>query len=373
MLVFKSGKKMQNNLEILVKERWRVHARNSLAMYVYLILLAGPTLKVKPDHPISSQQILQTNENGKQNSSPEFILGKTEIYKKIHFFSHRSPANRRLSTSLGSSLVWIRVRTRPPPPSALGHTGFKALQWRRKADEESPRPRSQKPDLPRKHWRTSRGTRKEGKGWDTGGETESGKNRKIKVTETQSGLAPQTLSPPARPPSLLQPQGYLSLILQLQHTRHSHPLSSPCQGPRSVRDGTCDNAGAGQDSGAGGSSCASERPTRAFPAALLRSRPRRETSSRPPFTSASYWLAPEDFRLQSRGQGRPERHATAILLPKRFRLAPCFRRFSLIGEALFFEVLWTCKGTTETQKLYHMNRLDRIHSLNLSVKSTVAP
>lgn len=55
-------------------------------MYAYLILLAGPTLKVKPDHPISSQQILQTNENGKQNSSPEFILGKTEIYKKIHFF-----------------------------------------------------------------------------------------------------------------------------------------------------------------------------------------------------------------------------------------------------------------------------------------------
>ena len=165
--------------------------------------------------------------------------------------------------------------------------------------------------------------------------------------------------------SLLQPQGYLSLILQLQHTRHSHPLSSPCQGPRSVRDGTCDNAGAGQDSGAGGSSCASEQPTRAFPAALLRSRPRRETSSRPPFTSASYWLAPEDFRLQSRGQGRPERHATAILLPKRFLLAPCFRRFSLIGEALFFEVLWTCKGTTETQKLYHMKRLDRIHFLKL--------
>ena len=55
-------------------------------MYADLILLAGPRLKVKPDHPISSQQILETNENGKQNSPPEFILGKTEIYKKIHLF-----------------------------------------------------------------------------------------------------------------------------------------------------------------------------------------------------------------------------------------------------------------------------------------------
>lgn len=126
------------------------------------------------------------------------------------------------------------------------------------------------------------------------------------------------------------------------------PLSSPFQpmpGPHSVRDGTCDHAGAGQGSGAGGSSCASERPTRAFPAALLTSRPRRgETSCRPPFTSASYWLAPEDFRLQSRGRGRPERHATAILLPKRSRLSPCYRRFSLVAEALFFEVCEHVRG-----------------------------
>ena len=156
--------------------------------------------------------------------------------------------------------------------------------------------------------------------------------------DTRWPRSPDPLS--AGETSPLQPQGYLSRVLQLQHTRRSHPLASPCQGPRSVRDGTCDNAGAGQDSGAGGSSCASERPTRAFPAALLTSRPRkRETSCRPPFTSASYWLAPEDFRLQSRGQGRPERHATAILLPKRFRLSPCFRRFRLVWEALFFEVV----------------------------------
>ena len=119
----------------------------------------------------------------------------------------------------------------------------------------------------------------------------------------------------------------------------------PMPGPRSVRDGTCDHAGAGQGSGAGGSSCTSERPTRAFPAALLTSRPRRgETSCRPPFTSASYWLAPEDFRLQSRGRGRPERHATAILLPKRSRLSPCYRRFSLVAEALFFEVCEHVRG-----------------------------
>ena len=176
------------------------------------------------------------------------------------------------------------------------------------------------------------------------------------MTETQSGLAPQTLS---RRRDLPTPTPGVP-VTDLAAAAHA-PLSSPFQPMPGAA--LCPRRHLRQRRG--GSSCASERPTRAFPAALLRSRPRRETSSRPPFTSASYWLAPEDFRLQSRGQGRPERHATAILLPKRFLLAPCFRRFSLIGEALFFEVLWTCKGTTETQKLYHMKRLDRIHFLKL--------
>lgn len=74
-------------------------------MYADLTPLAGPTLKVKPDHPISSQRILVLNENGNLYSAPEFILGKREIYKKFRSFSYRGPANCWFSTYLGSGLI----------------------------------------------------------------------------------------------------------------------------------------------------------------------------------------------------------------------------------------------------------------------------
>lgn len=137
------------------------------------------------------------------------------------------------------------------------------------------------------------------------------------------------------------------------------PPADPFQsmpGPRFVHDCTCDNAGAGRRSGGaaqrrGGSSCASERPTRAFPVAPLASRPCKDRAL-PPTALYFRFLLARDGGLPATecSRSRPERLSAAILHPMRPRLPPCSLQFSVVREASVFEVV----GTAETQKLLYI-------------------
>jgi hypothetical protein len=148
--------------------------------------------------------------------------------------------------------------------------------------------------------------------------------------------------------------------------------------PRYVHYSACDNAWAGHgDSGGGG--CASERPTRAFPAALTRepvSQSDNPAAGRP-FTSASYRRSPEDFRPPSGGRGRPERRAAAILSPRRPRPSPgpaqkcgeAARRLQGLGRSLPEKALQM--GGRGGMSPFSFSDLDS--AFLPSVKSTVAP
>lgn len=133
-------------------------------MYADLILLAGPAIKVKPDHLISSRQILELNEKGNQYASPKFILGKTAIYKKIRSFSNQRPANCWFSIYLGSGLVYIHVRALPPPPLPLGtwvsNLFNEGSEWLRRARGHPRR----NDNLPRRPMRDNSGDSKMGAG-----------------------------------------------------------------------------------------------------------------------------------------------------------------------------------------------------------------
>lgn len=126
------------------------------------------------------------------------------------------------------------------------------------------------------------------------------------------------------------------------------PPADPFQympGPRFVHDCTCDNAGAGRRSGGAAAAAPVSGLHAPFPWLLSQAGLAKiEPCRRPPFTSASYWLETEDFRLPSRSRSRPERLSAAILHPMRPRLPPCSLQFSVVREASVFEVVGSRKG-----------------------------
>lgn len=89
----------------------RAPTHNLLAMYADPSLLAGPTLKVKPDHPIFSHQILVLNENGTNIHHPNSFQGKKKSIKR----SIRSPTG--VLQTAGSQPTWGQAWTK----FTLGH------------------------------------------------------------------------------------------------------------------------------------------------------------------------------------------------------------------------------------------------------------
>lgn len=159
--------------------------------------------------------------------------------------------------------------------------------------------------MPRGHQGTTRGTRKEGEGWDTGGETESGKKRKLKVTGTQGGLAPQTLSPPARTPhapprgTCHRPRSGSTRAARRPFPVHAGAALRPRLHLRQRRGGAAQRRG--------GSSCASERPTRAFPVAPLASRPCKDRALPPTALYFRFLLAGDGGLPATESQPEPPR------------------------------------------------------------------
>lgn len=178
----------------------------------------------------------------------------------------------------------MHVRALPPPASALEHMGLQALLWRLKGVERACGYPRTNDTLPRRHWGITRVTRIEG------GRLGHGRGNWVRE-ETEAQGDRDTESPRAPDPLLTARPSHATQgvpVTGRAAAAHAPPAApfQPMPGPRSVCDGTWDKAGAGwsgvgRGSCGGGSSCASERPTRAFPAARLTSRPRKAKDQQP--------------------------------------------------------------------------------------------
>lgn len=174
-----------------------------------------------------------------------------------------------------------------------------------------PRPRAQDG----RHRSLRRWAAAKGERWDTEGKLSQGRGRGGSSADRAGGpLAPH----PSRPPDRPRQPGVPVTGAQPRHHTARVPFRPGGDRAQSAAARGRRRGGAGGGDGAG----ASERPTRAFPrfrspAGLAEPEP----DSRLPFTSASDWRDPQDFRLPRR-RGEAQSVARPPSCPERPRLPP---------------------------------------------------